>query len=136
VSEQISVRFDHVRLDVSDIDVAATFYRSAIGLREVIRYDVDDRVILQLAPAGLPAGVELWQEKGLTPTPHETQHIAFSVSDVPALIERVRSLGYQVTTEPYQIGEETVAFVADPDNHIVEFNDFKGRGVAEAGQQP
>jgi hypothetical protein len=36
--------------------------------------------------------------------------------------------------EPYRIGAETVAFMADLDGHIIELNDFRGRGVAEAAQ--
>jgi catechol 2,3-dioxygenase-like lactoylglutathione lyase family enzyme len=100
----------------------------------VVRYDLGSRVILQMAPDGLPAGVELWREDGLEPAPHPTQHIAFAVSDVPALLGHVRSLGYRVLTEPYRIGAETVAFVADLDGHIIELNDFRGRGVAEAAR--
>jgi catechol 2,3-dioxygenase-like lactoylglutathione lyase family enzyme len=129
----LAVKLDHVRLDVADVDAAEKFYARAIGLRRVVRYDLDGRVILQLAPDGIPAGVELWQEDGLTAAPHPTHHIAFSVSDVPALLGHVRSLGYRVLAEPYRVGAETVAFVADPDGHLIELNDFRGRGVAEAG---
>lgn len=129
----ISIRFDHVRLDVRDIAAAEAFYTTALGLRRVVRYETDDTIIVQLAPEGRPAGVELWTERGLTPQPSATQHIAFSVSDVPALVEKVCSLGYRITRKPFRIGAETVAFAADTDGHLVEFNDFRGRGVAEAG---
>lgn len=129
---QMTVRLDHIRLDVADIDAAERFYAEALGLRTVVRYDLGHRVILQMAPEGRPAGVELWWEDGLVPTPHPTQHVAFAVSDVPGLVGKVRSLSYQVLTEPYRIGAETVAFVADADGHIIELNDFCGRGVAEA----
>jgi len=130
----VAVKLDHIRLDVADIDAAETFYAEALGLRRVIRYDLGSRVILQMAPDGLPAGVELWREDGLVPAPHPTQHIAFAVSDVSALLGHIRSLGYQVLTEPYKIGAETVAFVADLDGHIIELNDFRGRGVAETAR--
>jgi catechol 2,3-dioxygenase-like lactoylglutathione lyase family enzyme len=129
----IAVRFDHIRLDVSDIGAAADFYQRALGLLPVIRYRVADRVILQLAPGGVPPGVELWQEEGLIPTPHPTQHVAFSVADVPGLVEHARALGYRVVEEPLRVGEETVAFLADPDGHLIELNDFRGRGTSEAG---
>lgn len=132
----IAVRLDHIRLDVSDIAVSEEWYRAALGLLPVVRYDTDNVVILQLAPAGLPAGVELWQERDVPPTPHRTQHVAFSVSDVPALTEHIRQLGFRIVSEPYRIGAETVAIVADPDGHLIEINDFCGRGVAEAGSAP
>ncbi|MGX2993475.1 VOC family protein [Streptomyces sp. JNUCC 64] len=118
---------DHIRLDVLDIDIAERFYVDALGLTGVVRYDLTDRVISQMAPDGRPAGVELWQERDLAPNPHPTQHIAFRVADVPVLVEHIRALGYRVITEPYRIHQETVAFVADPDGHTIELNDFLGR---------
>lgn len=127
-----AVYLDHIRLDVADIGVAESFYTGALGLRRVVRYDLSDRIILQMAPDGVPAGIELWQERGLVPRPHPTHHVAFRVEDVPALVEHIRALGYPIVEEPYAIGEETVAFVADPDRHAIELNDFRGRPVSGA----
>jgi catechol 2,3-dioxygenase-like lactoylglutathione lyase family enzyme len=129
----VSIKIDHVRLDVSDIEVSESFYSQVLELRRVVCYELADRVILQMAPDGIPPGIELWQQEGLRPAPHATQHVAFSVNDVPGLTERVRSLGYRVVKEPFRIGDETVSFIADPDGHVIELNDFRGRGVAEAG---
>ncbi|MYV96325.1 hypothetical protein GT350_39915 [Streptomyces sp. SID1034] len=124
--------FDHIRLDVADIDVAERFYADALGLSSVVRYELADRVILQMAPDGRPAGVELWQQRDLVPDPHPTHHVAFRVADVPALVEHIRALGYRVIAEPYRIEQETVAFVADPDRHTIELNDFLGRPTVGA----
>lgn len=121
------MKLDHLRIDVRDLDVAERFYRTALGLSEVVRYVLPDCTILQLAPDGVPPGVELWWEPGLTPVPSATQHLAFAVADVPAAIERVRTSGYPVAVEPYGIGDETVGFVTDPDGHLIELNDFRGR---------
>jgi catechol 2,3-dioxygenase-like lactoylglutathione lyase family enzyme len=128
----VRIRLDHIRLDVTDLARSEAFY-AALGLSEVIRYTLDRRVILQLAPGGAPPSIELWQETGVVPNPHPTQHVAFSVSDVPVLVEHLRGLGHQVVEEPFRIGRETVAFLSDPDGHLIELNDFRGRGVAEAG---
>ena len=127
------VALDHIRLDVSDIETAERFYADALGLRPVVRYDLADRIILQMAPGGVPAGVELWQQPDLAPRPHPTQHVAFSVGDVVGLVDRIRGLGYRIVEEPYRIGDETVSFVADPDGHAIELNDFRGRPVADSG---
>lgn len=124
--------FDHIRLDVADIDIAERFYAEALGLSVVVRYELADRVILQMAPGGRPAGVELWKERNLVPAPHPTHHVAFRVADVPALVEQVRALGYRVVAEPRRIEQETVAFVADPDCHTIELNDFMGRPTVGA----
>ncbi|WP_435128980.1 VOC family protein [Actinacidiphila sp. bgisy144] len=131
-----SIRMDHVRLDVTDVARSAAFYAAALHLEQVVRYELDRRTILQMAPAGMPAGVELWQEDGLLPAPHPSQHLAFSVDDVPGIVAHVRALGYQIVEEPRRIGGETVAFLSDPDGHLIEINDFRGRGVAEAGRAP
>ncbi|WP_077058242.1 VOC family protein [Streptomyces sp. MP131-18] len=121
------MRLDHLRVDVEDIDRAERFYSEALGLQRIVRYETEKGVILQLGPDGAPPGVELWFEHGLEPRPSATEHLAFAVDDVCGLLERVRALGYEVVREPWRIGDETVAFVRDPDGHLVEFNDFAGR---------
>jgi catechol 2,3-dioxygenase-like lactoylglutathione lyase family enzyme len=121
------VTFDHLRLDVSDLDRAERFYRDALGLRPIVRYQIENGTILQMGWDGAPPGIELWFEEGLEPRPSSTEHLAFAVDDVGGLVERVRSLGYQIEREPWLIGGETVAFVLDPDGHLVEFNDFADR---------
>jgi len=121
------VRLDHVRLDVSDVSKSQRFYEEAVGLYPVVRYEIAGGIIQQLGANGRPPGVELWMEKGVNVTPHPTQHIAFFTQDVRMVIERIRRLGYKICREPFSIGDETVAFVRDPDGHLIEFNDFKGR---------
>jgi catechol 2,3-dioxygenase-like lactoylglutathione lyase family enzyme len=118
---------DHLRVDVRDIDQAERFYAEALGLRQIVRYETDNGVILQMGPDGAPPGVELWFERELKPRPSETEHLAFAVDDVPGFVEHVRALGYEVAREPWKIDTETVAFVRDPDGHLVEINDFNGR---------
>ena len=44
-----------------------------------------------------------------------------------AWVERVRSHGYVIDKEPFKIGDESLAFIRDPDGHLIELNDFKGR---------
>ncbi|GAB3066844.1 VOC family protein [Micromonospora schwarzwaldensis] len=123
----VEVRLDHLRVDVADIDRAERFYVEALGLDRIVRYEIDNGVILQLGPGGRPPGVELWCEAGLVPRPSATEHLAFAVDDVHTMVEHVRALGYRVAREPWRIGGETVAFVLDPDEHLVELNDFADR---------
>ncbi len=122
-----NLQFDHIRVDVRDIEVAEQFYRRALGLERIVRYELAEGVILQMGPGGRPPGVELWMELGLHPRPSATEHLAFYVEDVVRAVDHVRDCGYPVQSEPYQIGEETVAFIRDPDGHLIEMNDFKGR---------
>jgi catechol 2,3-dioxygenase-like lactoylglutathione lyase family enzyme len=125
-TEPVTV-LDHVRLDVADVDVSERFYRQVLGLHPVVRYELPDRILLQLGPHGRPGGIELWQEVGLDPSPHPTHHVAFRVDDVSALVERARRQGYSVISGSRRISTETVAILADPDGHLIELNDFLGR---------
>jgi catechol 2,3-dioxygenase-like lactoylglutathione lyase family enzyme len=123
----VTARLDHFRVDVSDLDASERFYRDVMGWDLVVRYEIPNGVLLFLGPEGRSPGVELWQELGLTPNPSATQHLGIAVDDVPAMIDHVRALGYKVEEEPRMIAEETIAFVRDPDGHLIEFSDFKGR---------
>ena len=123
----VQVRFDHVRVNVSDLVRAERFYTDVLGMQRIVHYESPGRGILQLGHGGRPPGVELWSEEGQVLAPRETDHVAFAVDDVPVLVERARGLGYQVHAEPWMIGDETVASVKDPDGNLIELNDFVGR---------
>jgi len=125
-----AIRLDHARLDVSDIEAAERFYRDALGLRRIVEYVRDTHRILQMGPDGRPPGVELWHEPGLVPAPSTTQHIAFRTDHVEKVVARVGELGYPVIRRPFVVDWETVAFVTDPDGHLIELNNFVGRPIA------
>lgn len=124
-----AARLDHVRLDVRDMDTTERFYTEVLGLRRIVRYEPPDVIIMQMGPGGAPPGVELWQTKGLTPSPSASEHVAFAVGSVVPVVVRARAFGSEVVQDPTVIGSETVAFVRDPDGHLVELNDFRGRGA-------
>jgi catechol 2,3-dioxygenase-like lactoylglutathione lyase family enzyme len=117
--------FDSVRLDVRDMAAAEAFYRDALGFERVFRYDLPNGVIQLMAPAGRPPGVELTRLDGLVPGPSSTEHVAFLSADVPARVERIRELGYRIEREPFTIGDETMAFVLDPDDHRIELKHYR-----------
>jgi glyoxylase I family protein len=52
-------------------------------------------------------------------------HIALTVADLDAALERVRQAGYQVTLEPTDGGlgdlDATIAFFCGPDGEVLEF---------------
>ncbi len=125
--DQAAVLFDHIRLDVKDIERSSSFYAEVLGLATVVRYVIPGGVIMQMGAYGRPPGVELWMEAGNDVRPHATHHVAFLAHDVPAVVARARSLAATIEREPFRIGDETVAFLRDPDGHLVELNDFRGR---------
>lgn len=131
----MSVRsFLHVKLDVRDLDRSLAFYRGLLGFSEIVRYDRADGVtIVQVSPTGRPPGIELWREAGFGGPASaaenplgERLHVALGVSDVPAVVARLRAAGVAVEREPFRIGHETIAFVRDPDGWLLELNDDGG----------
>lgn len=98
-----------------------------LELRPIVRYPIPGGTILQMGTSGRPPGVELWEESGVEVRPHPTEHVAFRVADVASLVERARQLGYEVHRTTFRIGDETVAVLRDPDGHLIELNDFRGR---------
>jgi methionyl-tRNA formyltransferase/catechol 2,3-dioxygenase-like lactoylglutathione lyase family enzyme len=125
--EAVAPRLDHVRVDVADIERSQRFYESALSLSTIVRYDTPTHTIVQMGTAGRPPGVELWQEEGVAASPSETEHLAFYVADVTEAVKHVRALHYEIMREPFTIGHETIAFIRDPDGHLIELNDFHGR---------
>ncbi|HET7232367.1 MAG TPA: VOC family protein [Longimicrobium sp.] len=116
--------FLHVKLDVADLERARRFYCDLLSLRPIVRYDRDDGVtILQLSPTGEPPGVELWYEPPFRPDPGDRLHIAFAVTDLPAVVARIRDSGWPIEREPFRIGHEQIAFVRDPDGYLIELNE-------------
>lgn len=112
----------HAKLDVRDLARSEHFYRDLLGLKQIVRYDIPDGVILQLSPTGASPGVELWFEKDRVVAPATEIHIAFDVDDTRAWVTRLRGEGVPVAQEPFEIGHEIIALVWDPDGYLVELN--------------
>jgi lactoylglutathione lyase len=112
----------HAKLDVRDLAASERFYRDLLGLTEIVRYEIANGTILQLSPTGRSPGVELWFESDREVAPATGCHIAFSVDDTRGWVERLRAEGVSVAEEPFVVGDETIAFVRDPDGYLVELN--------------
>lgn len=117
--------FMHAKLDVADIARAEGFYRDLLGLREIVRYTIPNGVILQMSPTGASPGVELWYEEPVEPAPRTNLHIAFQVDDTRGLIAHLRQRGVEIAREPFEIGDEVIAFIRDPDGYLIELNQSK-----------
>ena len=117
--------FMHAKLDVTDIERAEKFYRDLLGLREIVRHTSPNGVILQMSPTGLSPGVELWYEEPVEPAQRTNLHIAVQVDDTRGLIAHLRQHGVEVTREPFEIGDEIIAFIRDPDGYLIELNQTK-----------
>ena len=107
----------HVSLNVTDTELALTFYRDVLGMVSLPRPD------FPFAGAWLDAGngrqVHLIEAKVPTDL---GQHMAFQVADIEAAIERLRAAGVE-TPDATPVGSTGIrqTFVLDPDGNRIEF---------------
>ena len=114
--------FLHVKLDVADMKRATDFYCGLLGCQEIVSYQIPKGQIVQLSPTGRSPGIELWCEGPLEPRADRKLHVAFAVDDTRALVSRLRAAGVHVEQEPFEIGDEVIAFIRDPDGYLIELN--------------
>ncbi len=111
------VDIHHVSLNVSDTDRSLGFYRDVLGMAQLQRPD------FSFGGAWLDAGngrqVHLIEAK----VPADFgQHMAFHVTDLDVVIDRLRSAGVDVP-DPVAVGATGIrqTFVSDPDGNRIEF---------------
>jgi glyoxylase I family protein len=107
----------HVSLNVSDTSRALTFYRDVLGLAVLPRPD------FSFGGAWLDAGSGRQVHLIEAAVPADLgQHVAFRVSDLDAVIARLRAAGVTVA-DAKPVGDTAIrqTFVTDPDGNRVEF---------------
>jgi len=140
-------RIDHVNIVVSDLEKMVHFYCSLLGLKETKRVTISgdwvaatvgltdvhaDVVYLEL-PAGprieliryntptmdRPAGVDRPHAPGL-------RHLAFTVSDIEALVAKLRERGVRFFSEVQTVPSAQVTYANDVRKRLVYFQDPEG----------
>ena len=121
-----AARIDHIAIQVSDVDRAVAFYQSLFGLKEL---PAPVKIARWLDLGG---GVALHIIGGRTKPVDDirTEHIALSVDNLEAFLDRVNKLGLTFTNLRGEVGQmDTVRaegvkqlFVRDPDGHYIEVN--------------
>jgi len=118
---------DHFGIQAADVETSLAFYLTAfapIGLREVMRFPVDEGAVVGLAgPDGVP---QFWLSPAHGSETREL-HIAFSAPDraaVDAVHEAAVGAGVEVLHAPREFPEYHPGyygvFLRDPDGHNVE----------------
>ena len=124
VEPLISGVLSHVTLCIRDAVDSRKFYVDFLGLKELPRMpqpqpglwlQAGNKQIHLLVP--IDPG-ELPPQRRLTETPM-APHIAFSVSNLDATVQRARAAGHTVIISEFAEGQ---AFITDPSGNIIEFN--------------
>jgi glyoxylase I family protein len=119
----------HVAVRTTDLASSLRLYHDVLGMRIVKEHEVPGRRLV-LLDTGDGSHIELaapLDSAALPNTPevnHPLQHIALTTTDLPGVIERVRSAGYEITVEPRQtrLGESltTIAFFKGSAGELIE----------------
>ncbi len=121
----------HTCYRITDIDRSVAFY-TALGFEERARMPIREEAINVFM--GLPGDgdrLELTYNFGVDSYELGTGygHIAVSVDDLAATLERLAEQSIEPEREPYRVreGGSLICFVRDPDGYRVELIDRSGR---------
>ena len=121
----------HTCYRIGDIDRSVAFY-VALGFEERRRMQIRDEAINVFM--GLPGDadrLELTHNFGVDSYEIGTGygHIAVSVDDIAATLERLQEQGIEPEREPYRVreGGSLICFVRDPDGYRIELIDRSGK---------
>lgn len=120
----------HLDLSVTDVEASAQWYVDTLGLKRLVRQDLDGRVMIVLAHPETRMIIGLNQHEGRTVERFDERnpgldHVGFAVDtrdDLVELEKHLTELGVEhspVTDAPSGVG--TALVFRDPDNIQLEF---------------
>jgi len=118
--------FHHLAMEVKDFDKSVDFYTRVLGFEKGPAFGSNERRVI-LLDAGNSNYLELFEGGKGHAGDGAVVHIAFKTDDCDAAIEKVRSYGCEITTEPKDVDLPSdpvypvrLAFFKGPDDEIVE----------------
>lgn len=128
--------FVHVSIRTSDIERSIAFYKGYFGMELEKRRDIhaNNAEIAFMKEPGSGFSLELtWykDQKRFSQASYEDRlfdHLAFTLNDMDATINRMRKAGVKITDEPFTLGpgSSKLAFIEDPDGTLIELIERKG----------
>ena len=123
------MRISHTSVFVRDQDEAAKFYTETLGFVKKHDVPVGEFKWLTVVSPEDPDGTELLLEPNDNPVAQEYQKgifeqgipaTAFSVTDIHAEYERLKSLGVAFTMEPMELPNVTIAVFDDTCGNLIQ----------------
>lgn len=114
----------HVALWVSDVDRAVEFYET-LGLERQWSFEMNgvDNIYLGDEQGELQLKHDPDRTTPIAPGRADVDHVALTVDDTEAMVERAVDAGAAVVTGPtfVEAADAYVAFVEDPEGYTLEF---------------
>ncbi|TBL80678.1 VOC family protein [Paenibacillus thalictri] len=119
-------KLEHIGLFVNDMDASVRFYSEVIGLKLVHRARLEDGVELGFMSFEGSDNIEIeliGRGSSDKPDNGKVHHIAFTVSDIEAEVERLKGLGVKLLDETPRVILDGVkiAFFFGPDGERLEY---------------
>lgn len=112
----INARFEHLAINVPDMEVAATWYCNQLGMTRVRH---DPGVKMFLADRAGVVVLELYANESkprldLAATASAALHLAFSVDEIEPAVRELVAAGATVESEPAENAGDMLAMLRDP----------------------
>jgi len=119
----------HIAVRTTDLAASLGLYRDVLGMVIVKENEVPGKRLVLLDTGDgshieLAAPLDSATSANTPEVNHPLQHIALTTTDVPGVIARVRSAGYEITVEPKDVRLGTsvtsIAFFKGPAGELIE----------------
>jgi len=120
------MRFLHTSITVRGMEESLRFYTEVLGLqpdgRRAIPENHAEIAFVRDPESGARVELTHWEGKEAFEPGEQLDHLAFEVTDLDAVLARMREQGVRVAKEPYRLagGSGRIAFVLDPNDVWIE----------------
>ncbi|NQT93514.1 MAG: VOC family protein [Lentisphaerae bacterium] len=112
----------HICIHSSDLEKTRSFYQDALGLEPGFDFERQGEQFGYYIKVGNNTFIEVF--KGDPGEVGNIQHVAIQVTDLDALVSRIRSHGYEVGDKTFGPDNSWQAWVTDPDGVRIEFHEY------------
>jgi len=127
------MKFLHTSITVRQMDESLRFYTEVLGLvadgRRAIPENRAEIAFVRDPESGVRVELTHWDDKDRFEAGEQLDHLAFEVTDLDAVLARVRAQGARIAKEPYRVtgGSGRIAFLLDPNDVWIELIEHPSR---------
>jgi catechol 2,3-dioxygenase-like lactoylglutathione lyase family enzyme len=120
----MNMKWDHVGIKSADVEKSLQFYCDILGLEKQEELEIMGKSFVFVGNDTVSIEIEAGStgDRRIDPrTQTGLYHLAFTVGDVEALVERMKAEGVPIALEPVSTRpDRLVAFVEDPDGAFIQ----------------
>lgn len=126
------LRFDHIQMDVADLEESIAFYRDVFGFQ---LKEVGVRALVRWAIVGTPSRLylcmhEYREGRGVKNEGLEITHFGLIVEDFPTVLDRLRAHGANLFYDHHvQYRSSRSVYFLDPNGYKIEISERDGGGI-------